>query len=80
MEPSSPHFNFFLPNSAVQLHQFQQPLGQIRSLISECITKLSKLKYLQPQKKPQSGQESAGQFLAIDGTREKEESGPSYLP
>lgn len=45
MEPSDPHFSFILSNSVVQPHKFQQPLGQIWSLISECITKLPKHKY-----------------------------------
>lgn len=45
MEPFDPYFSFILSNSVVQPHKFQQPLGQIWSLISECITKLPKHKY-----------------------------------
>lgn len=76
---------FFLPNSEVQPHQFQQPLEQILSLISECITKCPKLKYSQPilykiEESCTLVKKTAGQFLAIDGTRAKKESGPSCLP
>lgn len=76
---------FFLPNSAVQPHQFQQPPEQILSLISECITKWPKLKYSQPvlykiEESCTLVKKSAGQFLAIDGTGAKKESGLSCLP